>query len=111
MEDIKNDIVGMSNGYAYVIHRRNEKNDEIEFFRGFYNQSDHIGTEDECQCWENEGWCDNEEDAFKFPTFDEAKAAYLNLEENRNCLVTMYGKGVFRNFSGTYWYPLKTFMV
>lgn len=104
-------VVDMSLGYAYIIHRRNEKNDEIEFFKGFYNEVDCAGTEDECQCWENEAWCDNEEDAFKFATFDEARATYLNLEECRDCLLTMYGKGYTNNFSGSYWYPLKTFRV
>ena len=105
------DTVDMSEEYAYIIHRRNPETKSIEFFSSFFNEVEHLGTEDEMQCWENERWCESEDEAFKFSTFDEAKAVFLNLDESRNCLVTMYGKGMFPNFSGTYWYPLKTFKV
>lgn len=95
--------------YKYLIVRQDPATGNMTFFRGFYNEVDCVGTEDECQCWENESWGNSERDAAKFDSFAEAKAMFDNLEDNANCNVVLYTKGYRQNFDGTEWYPLKTF--
>ena len=103
--------VVMDFGYKYIIVKQDPHNGDMAFFGGFYNEVDCVGTEDECQCWENESWANTERDAVKFESFAEAKATFDNLEDNANCNVVLYGKGDRQNFGGTEWYPLKTFKV
>jgi hypothetical protein len=93
----------------FAIHHRD--GDDEKMFGGFYNEVDCVGTEDECQCWENEDWTNTERDAIKFESYAEAKAIFDNLEDNANCNVVLYTKGYRQNFGGTEWYPLKTFKV
>ena len=116
MEDIKKDkcVVGMETDRRYLIVRQNPHNGEVTFFSEFFNEVDCIGTEDECQCWENESWVCDKEQASKFKDYVEAKAIFDNLEDKSNCNLIMYGFAVKdgfkkKGFDGSYWFPLKTF--
>lgn len=106
--------IGMQNERRYLIVRQDPRNGEVTFFNGFFNEVDCIGTEDECQCWENESWVDDKERASKFKDYSEAKAIFDNLEDNSNCNLMMYGWAVkdgydAKGFDGSNWFPLKTF--
>lgn len=100
-------VVGMRRDYAYIIVRQYPNTGEATFFGGFFNEVENIGEVDECQYWENEEWVGNEESAWKFTDYSEAKAIFDNLVDNSDCFLTMYGKGLWKNFGGTEWYPLK----
>ena len=101
--------VGMDLNYKYIIVRQDPHTGDMMFFKGFFNETECVGTENECQCWENESWVDNEGDAFRFGDFSEAKASLDNLGDKTNCTITMYGLGQIENMGGSKWYPLKSF--
>ena len=97
----------------FAIVHYNKDNDENTYFAGFNNEVQCLGTEDESQCWENEEWVDNQDGAFFFNTYNEAKDFLDNIDEDKrpDCKIILYGYSLKRGFDGCYYFPLKEFKV
>lgn len=106
-------IVRMGASLCFGIIHYNEDNDTNEYFAGFFNEVECIGTEEECQCWEMEEWVDNQDAALFFSTPDEAKAWLANIDEEKqpNCKIMLYGYCEKTGFDGCHYFPLKEFKV
>lgn len=105
-------VSSVENHIAFMVVWHDPDTDEDKFFGGFYNEADHIFTEDECMCWEQEKWIDLPNDAQKFNTFAEAQdwLKVIDKERRGSCSIILYGEGKCRLFDGSDWYPLKVFM-
>ena len=105
-------VSSVDNQIAFMIVGRDQDIDKDKFFGGFYNEADHIGTEEECMCWELEKWTDLPNDAQKFNTFAEAKDWLKVIDKERRgfCSIILYGRGVCKLSDGSDWYPLKVFL-
>lgn len=105
-------VSSVENHIAFMVVWHDPDTDEDKFFGGFYNEADHIFTEDECMCWEQEKWIDLPNDAQKFNTFAEAQDWLKVIDKGRrgSCSIVLYGEGKCRLFDGSDWYPLKVFM-
>ena len=113
MSENKSETVSsVNNQIAFLIVGRDQDIDKDKFFGGFYNEADHIGTEEECMCWELEKWIDLPNDAQKFNTFAEAKdwLRVIDKEHRVSCSIILYGRGVCKLSNGSDWYPLQVFL-
>ena len=105
-------ISSADNPIAFMIVGRNPETDKDKFFGGFYNEADHIGTDEACMCWGLEQWFDLPNDAQKFNTFAEAKdwLKVIDKEHRGFCSIVLYGRGVCKLSNGSDWYPLQVFL-
>ena len=112
MAELATTKVGMDRPRFVIVHH-NKDNDENTYFAGFFNEVQCIGTEEECQCWENEEWIDDPEEAIIFPTPSEAREWLANLDEEKrpHCKIILYGKCAESGFDGSHFFPLKEFKV
>ena len=113
MSENKSETVSsVNNQIAFLIVGRDQDIDKDKFFGGFYNEADHIGTEEECMCWGLEKWTDLPNDAQKFNTFAEAKdwLRVIDKEHRVSCSIILYGRGVCKLSDGSDWYPLQVFL-
>ncbi len=100
------------NETKFMIVWHNPETDEDKFFGGYYNDIEELGTENECQCWEQEDWVDDADIAFGWDSFVEAVEIYNLLDKKmaENSSIILYGKSFSPNFEGSHWYPLKVFL-
>ena len=101
-----------SNNHYFVIQSENTETDLIEYFSGFFNEIECLGTEDECQCWENEAWTSEINYAEIFNTYSEALSFKNNVQRTSpqyNINILLVGIGAVKNIDGTNFYPLKVF--
>jgi len=93
---------------AFVVTMKGGDGETEKFFGGFVNETECPGEENECQCWEEEDWVDDVEEAQQFCGFADARSwlDVVDAGKRASCGIVLYG----RNEEDERLYPLKVFV-